>query len=103
MQLCISKPGRNPNSSKIFKLKRKRGNIFAPACNLGSNCYHPAIDTLNNGEINKEDLKKIHLEYRHAIVQTFTDDPNSSKIFKLKRKRGNIFAPACNLGSNCLV
>ena len=34
--------------------------------------HHPAIDTLNNGEINKEDLK-IHLEYRHAIVQTFTD------------------------------
>ncbi|MFX5521366.1 hypothetical protein ABTD78_19070, partial [Acinetobacter baumannii] len=34
--------------------------------------HHSAIDTLNNGEINKEDLKKIHLEYRHAIVQTFT-------------------------------
>ncbi|ENP5932890.1 hypothetical protein ACDZ46_004011, partial [Acinetobacter baumannii] len=32
-----------------------------------------AIETLNNGEINKENLKRIHLEYRHAIVQTFTD------------------------------
>lgn len=35
--------------------------------------HHPAIKTLNNGEINKENLKRIHLEYRHAIVQTFTD------------------------------
>ncbi|MDC4045470.1 hypothetical protein [Acinetobacter baumannii] len=35
--------------------------------------HHPAIETLNNGEINKENLKRIHLEYRHAIVQTFTD------------------------------
>lgn len=35
--------------------------------------HHSAIDILNNGKINKEDLKKIHLEYRHAIVQTFTD------------------------------
>ncbi len=34
---------------------------------------HPAIDILNDGKINKENLKKIHLEYRHAIVQTFTD------------------------------
>ncbi|MFX9721458.1 hypothetical protein ABTO99_15230 [Acinetobacter baumannii] len=35
--------------------------------------HHPAIETLNNGEINKENLKRVHLEYRHAIVQTFTD------------------------------
>lgn len=35
--------------------------------------HHPAIETLNNGEISKENLKRIHLEYRHAIVQTFTD------------------------------
>lgn len=35
--------------------------------------HHPAIETLNNGEVNKEHLKRIHLEYRHAIVQTFTD------------------------------
>ncbi|MDV4264647.1 iron-containing redox enzyme family protein [Acinetobacter seifertii] len=35
--------------------------------------HHPAIEILNNGEISKQNLKRIHLEYRHAIVQTFTD------------------------------
>jgi hypothetical protein len=35
--------------------------------------HHPAIEALNNGDVNKEYLKRIHLEYRHAIVQTFTD------------------------------
>ncbi|MCT2464660.1 hypothetical protein MNL92_20440 [Acinetobacter baumannii] len=31
--------------------------------------HHPAIETLNNGEINKENLKRIHLEYRHAMYK----------------------------------
>jgi len=34
---------------------------------------HPAIQLLNEGLIDKETLKRIHLEYRHAIVQVFTD------------------------------
>ncbi len=34
---------------------------------------HEAINALNNGEFDKESLKIIHLEYRHAIVQIFTD------------------------------
>ncbi|AJB46799.1 iron-containing redox enzyme family protein [Acinetobacter baumannii] len=36
-------------------------------------CKHPAIELLNNGKIDKASLTKIHLEYRHAIVQIFTD------------------------------
>jgi len=34
---------------------------------------HPAIEALNNGVFDKKTMKKIHLEYRHAIVQIFTD------------------------------
>lgn len=34
---------------------------------------HPAIDILKSGVLSHETLKKIHLEYRHAIVQIFTD------------------------------
>lgn len=34
---------------------------------------HPAIQILNDGVIDKNSLEKIHLEYRHAIVQVFTD------------------------------
>ena len=34
---------------------------------------HPAIEALNGGRFSPEQLRHIHLEYRHAIVQTFTD------------------------------
>lgn len=34
---------------------------------------HPAITTLNQGGFNREQMKRIHLDYRHAIVQIFTD------------------------------
>lgn len=34
---------------------------------------HPAIEILNSGVLSQETLKQIHLEYRHAIVQIFTD------------------------------
>lgn len=34
---------------------------------------NPIIQQLNNGSFNLEALKNIHLEYRHAIVQVFTD------------------------------
>jgi len=34
---------------------------------------HPAIEVLNNGYLDKKSLTHIHLEYRHAIVQIFTD------------------------------
>jgi len=34
---------------------------------------HPAIAALNAGVFNKDAMKRIHLDYRHAIVQTFTD------------------------------
>ncbi len=36
-------------------------------------CKHPAIEVLNNGLHDKFTLTRIHLEYRHAIVQIFTD------------------------------
>lgn len=35
--------------------------------------HHPAIGILNSGKLCKEAMKLIHLEYRHAIVQIFTD------------------------------
>ena len=34
---------------------------------------HPAIQALNQACFNQTQLKRIHLEYRHAIVQIFTD------------------------------
>lgn len=34
---------------------------------------HPAIQALNQGRFNPGQLQHIHLEYRYAIVQTFTD------------------------------
>ena len=34
---------------------------------------HPAIDILNRGTFNQEQMVAIHLDYRHAIVQIFTD------------------------------
>ncbi|MEN2979449.1 hypothetical protein P7L78_12530 [Tistrella bauzanensis] len=34
---------------------------------------HPAIDILNRGVLDHADMRRIHLEYRHAIVQIFTD------------------------------
>ncbi len=36
-------------------------------------CNHPAIELLNGGYLDKQRLTLIHLEYRHAIVQIFTD------------------------------
>lgn len=36
-------------------------------------CKHPAIELLNSGYLDKTTLTHIHLEYRHAIVQIFTD------------------------------
>lgn len=34
---------------------------------------HPTIAALNGGRLHIEAMKSIHLEYRHAIVQIFTD------------------------------
>ena len=34
---------------------------------------HPAIARLNSGTVRREAMEQIHLEYRHAIVQSFTD------------------------------
>jgi hypothetical protein len=34
---------------------------------------HPAIEALSGGRFDKVQLKIVHLEYRHAIVQIFTD------------------------------
>ncbi|MBE9061600.1 hypothetical protein [cf. Phormidesmis sp. LEGE 11477] len=34
---------------------------------------HPAIEALNNSKFDLEAIRQIHLEYRHAIVQIFTD------------------------------
>ncbi|MDQ1208887.1 hypothetical protein QE380_001810 [Acinetobacter baylyi] len=35
--------------------------------------HHPAIETLKSGCLSLEQLKIVHLEYRNAIVQIFTD------------------------------
>jgi hypothetical protein len=63
----LSKPGRKPNSSSIFKLNNTRGYIFAPEWSLVPVCNHPAIELLNGGYLDKQRLTLIHLEYRHAI------------------------------------
>ena len=34
---------------------------------------HSAIAALNQGTFNRQQMKRIHLDYRHAIVQIFTD------------------------------
>ncbi|NJL20716.1 MAG: hypothetical protein HC895_07745 [Leptolyngbyaceae cyanobacterium SM1_3_5] len=34
---------------------------------------HPAISALNQSSFNRAQIQQIHLEYRHAIVQSFTD------------------------------
>lgn len=34
---------------------------------------NPIIELLNSGQFNHQAIKNIHLEYRHAIVQIFTD------------------------------
>lgn len=34
---------------------------------------HVAIEVLNRGELDATSMRRIHLEYRHAIVQIFTD------------------------------
>lgn len=34
---------------------------------------HVAIEVLNRGELDATSMRQIHLEYRHAIVQIFTD------------------------------
>jgi hypothetical protein len=36
-------------------------------------CTHRAIEVLNSGRLDAATMRKIHLEYRHAIVQIFTD------------------------------
>ncbi len=35
--------------------------------------HNPMISLLNSGQISLHEIQKIHLEYRHAIVQIFTD------------------------------
>ena len=34
---------------------------------------HPCIKALNEGRFSKAEMQKVHLDYRHAIVQIFTD------------------------------
>ncbi|QER39862.1 hypothetical protein F2A31_09095 [Acinetobacter suaedae] len=52
---------------------------------------HPAIQLLNDGLIDKETLKHIHLEYRHAIVQVFTDALLMAQ-FQTKQLEPRLFA-----------
>lgn len=35
--------------------------------------HHPMIQALNQGIFDRQQMQQIHLEYRHAIVQIFTD------------------------------
>lgn len=67
---------------------------------------HPAIQVLNSGQLCIEQLKKIHLEYRHAIVQIFTDAllmaQFQSKQLELKLHAGAKLAPRVLLSLNIL-
>ncbi len=53
------------NSVFITRLRKEIGNHAIT--------NHPAIRLLREAAFSKEAIKKIHLEYRHAMVQIFTD------------------------------
>lgn len=43
---------------------------------------HPAIAILNSGVLEHDAMRTIHLDYRHAIVQIFTDALPAAQIAK---------------------
>lgn len=67
---------------------------------------HPAIDILNKGALSQEAMKIIHMEYRHAIVQIFTDAllmaQHQSRQLEPRLSPGSKMAPRFLLTLNVL-
>jgi hypothetical protein len=67
---------------------------------------HKIIDLLSNGKVKHSNLKKIHLEYRHAIVQIFTDAllmaQFKTETLEPRLKSGSKMAPRFLLALNVL-
>ncbi|MDP5008302.1 MAG: hypothetical protein NWQ13_04800 [Glaciimonas sp.] len=67
---------------------------------------HPAIAWLNSGQLGQTALQKIHLEYRHAIVQIFTDALLAAQLqsrqLEPRLHPGAKMAPRCLLTLNVL-
>lgn len=74
----------NPRSQAIEAMKRSvlpevwnRNSQFSQSLKTEIQNHplsrHPILAELNDGSVNLEALRIIHLEYRHAIVQIFTD------------------------------
>jgi hypothetical protein len=67
---------------------------------------HPAIEVLNKGELSHEAMKIIHMEYRHAIVQIFTDAllmaQHQSRQLEPRLSPGSKMAPRFLLTLNVL-
>ncbi|MGF6604984.1 hypothetical protein P3T23_009740 [Paraburkholderia sp. GAS448] len=67
---------------------------------------HPVIEILNNCKIDNSILQGIHLEYRYAIVQVFTDALLAAQLqsrqLEPRLKAGSKMAPRFLLALNCL-
>jgi hypothetical protein len=67
---------------------------------------HKIIDLLSSGKVKNSELKKIHLEYRHAIVQIFTDAllmaQFKAETLEPRLKSGSKMAPRFLLALNVL-
>jgi len=65
VQESVSPDVWSQNAAFVAELKKKISGHYV--------AHHPAIEALSAGVFNKTEMKTIHLEYRHAIVQIFTD------------------------------
>jgi hypothetical protein len=69
-------------------------------------CKHPVIDVLNNQKVPLQVLQTLHLEYRHAIVQTFTDALLAAQLetrqLEPRLEASAKMAPRLLLTLNCL-
>lgn len=67
---------------------------------------NPAIEVLNKGGLSHEAVKTIHMEYRHAIVQIFTDAllmaQHQSRQLEPRLLPGSKMAPRFLLALNIL-
>lgn len=67
---------------------------------------HKIIDLLSNGQVKYPELRKIHLEYRYAIVQIFTDAllmaQFKAETLEPRLKSGSKMAPRFLLALNVL-
>ncbi|SHI29538.1 iron-containing redox enzyme family protein [Pollutimonas bauzanensis] len=62
---------------------------------------HPAIAIMNSGRLNRETMRRIHLEYRHAIVQIFTDALLAAQLES--RQLESRLAPASKMAGRFLL